>query len=61
MPNKYIFNGNYNQNDYLESYGYGTTIKSDGCGPVAMAMVLSTLKGGNITPVEFICVYNPDV
>ena len=42
----------YNQNDYTESYGYGTTIKSDGCGPVAMAMIISTLTDKKVTPIE---------
>lgn len=42
----------YNQNDYTQSYGYGSTIKSDGCGPVAMAMVISTLTGQTVTPID---------
>lgn len=43
---------NYFQTDYNESYGYGTTIASSGCGPTSMAMVLTYLKGESIDPVE---------
>ena len=43
---------NYYQTDYNESYGYGSTIASAGCGPTSMAMVLTYLKGETIDPVE---------
>lgn len=43
---------NYYQTDYSESYGYGSTIASAGCGPTSMAMVLTYLKGESIDPVE---------
>ncbi|MBQ2910455.1 MAG: C39 family peptidase [Bacilli bacterium] len=43
---------NYYQYNYQESYGYGTTIASSGCGPTAMAMVLTALTGEEVTPVE---------
>lgn len=43
---------NYYQTDYQESYGYGSTIASAGCGPTSMAMVLTYLKGETIDPVE---------
>lgn len=42
----------YNQTDYPQSYGYGTTISSHGCAPTCMAMILSTLKNEEITPIE---------
>ena len=43
---------NYYQYNYKESYGYGTTIASSGCGPTAMAMVLTAVTGEEVTPVE---------
>lgn len=44
---------NYYQYDYGDySYGYGSTIASSGCGPTAMAMVLSQLTGEEVTPPE---------
>lgn len=43
---------NYYQYNYQESYGYGTTIASSGCGPTAMAMVLTAVTGEEVTPVE---------
>lgn len=43
---------NYYQYNYQESYGYGTTIASSGCGPTAMAMVLTAITGEEVTPVE---------
>ena len=42
----------YYQYNYQESYGYGTTIASSGCGPTAMAMVLTKMTGKKVTPVE---------
>lgn len=45
----------YHQNDYKTKYGSGT-IASSGCAPTSIAMVLSYLKGMQITPpniVEF--------
>ncbi len=33
------------------SYGGGTTIKSSGCGPTSMAIVLSTLTGTTVDPI----------
>ena len=42
----------YRQGDYKQSYGYGSTIASAGCGPTAMAMVLTYLTGRKISPVE---------
>lgn len=43
---------NYYQYNYQESYGYGTTIASSGCGPTSMAMVLTAVTGEEVTPVE---------
>lgn len=43
---------NYYQYNYKQSYGYGTTIASAGCGPTAMAMVLTYLLGETHDPVE---------
>ena len=43
---------NYYQYDYKNSYGYGTTISSSGCGPTSAAMVLSYLTDEEVTPVE---------
>lgn len=43
---------NYYQYNYKESYGYGTTISSSGCGPTAMAMVLTKLTGKKVSPVD---------
>ena len=43
---------NYYQYNYRESYGYGTTIASAGCGPTSMAMVLTAVTGEEVTPVE---------
>lgn len=43
---------NYYQYNYRESYGYGTTIASAGCGPTSMAMVLTAVTGDEVTPVE---------
>ena len=43
---------NYYQYNYQESYGYGTTIASSGCGPTAMAMVLTAVTGEEVTPVD---------
>jgi hypothetical protein len=43
---------NYYQYNYKESYGYGTTIASAGCGPTSMAMVLTKLTGKKVTPVD---------
>lgn len=41
------------QTDYHQySYGYGQTIASAGCGPTAMAIVLTNLLGKTVTPVE---------
>ena len=42
----------YNQKDYKQSYGFGTTIASSGCGPTSMAMVLSSITGETVDPVE---------
>lgn len=42
----------YNQKNYKNSYGYGETIAAAGCGPTAMAMVISTLTGNAVTPVD---------
>ena len=42
----------YYQGDYRESYGYGTTIASSGCGPTSMAIVLTNLLHQKISPVE---------
>ena len=48
--NEFVY---FNQNDYANySYGGGTTIKSSGCGPTAMAMVLTYLTGEIHDPVE---------
>lgn len=43
---------NYYQYNYKQSYGYGTTIASSGCGPTSMAMVLTKLTGKKVTPVD---------
>ena len=43
---------NYYQGNYKQSYGYGTTIASAGCGPTSMAMVLTYLLGETHDPVE---------
>ena len=44
----------YNQGDYSNvSYGPGS-LASDGCGPTAFAMVVSYLKGRQITPPEIL-------
>ena len=43
---------NYYQYNYKQSYGYGTTIASAGCGPTSMAMILTYLLGTTIDPVE---------
>ena len=42
----------YYQYNYKDSYGYGTTIASSGCGPTAMAMVLTKMTGKKVTPVD---------
>ena len=42
---------NYYQYNYSQHYG-GGTIASWGCGPTSLAMVLTYLKGEEITPVE---------
>lgn len=45
----------FNQNDYASSpYGAisGATIKSHGCGPTSMAIVISSFKNQDISPVE---------
>lgn len=42
----------YNQKNYNNSYGYGETIAAAGCGPTAMAMVISTLTNSTVTPVD---------
>jgi len=43
---------NYYQYNFKESYGYGTTIASAGCGPTSMAMVLTYLLDETHDPVE---------
>lgn len=43
---------NYYQYNYSDSYGYGTSIASAGCGPTSMAMVLTYLTGEEVTPPE---------
>jgi hypothetical protein len=43
---------NYYQGDYHQSYGYGSTIASAGCGPTSMAMVTTYLTGEKHDPVE---------
>ncbi len=44
---------NYYQTNYSNPYGTdGGTIATSGCGPTAMAMVLTYLTGDEITPVE---------
>ena len=43
---------NYYQYNFKQSYGYGTTIASAGCGPTSMAMVLTYLLGETHDPVE---------
>ncbi len=43
---------NYYQYNYKQSYGYGTTIASAGCGPTSMSMVLTYLLGETHDPVE---------
>ena len=43
---------NYYQYNFHQSYGYGTTIASAGCGPTSMAMVLTYLLGETHDPVE---------
>lgn len=43
---------NYFQQDYTNAYGEGATIASKGAAPTAMAMILTALKGEEITPVE---------
>ena len=43
---------NYYQYNYKQSYGYGTTIASAGCGPTSMAMVLTYLLDETHDPVE---------
>lgn len=43
---------NYYQYNYNDSYGFGTTIASSGCGPTSMAMVLTYYLNRNISPVE---------
>ena len=43
----------YYQYNYKDAgYGYGTTIAEAGCGPTAMAMVISTLTDKEVTPVD---------
>lgn len=43
----------YYQYNYKDAdYGYGTTIAETGCGPTAMAMVISTLTDKEVTPVD---------
>lgn len=43
----------YYQYNYKDaSYGYGTTIAETGCGPTAMAMVISTLTDKEVTPID---------
>lgn len=42
---------NYYQYNYNQPYSEGT-IKTDGCGPTSMAMVLTNLTGKEVTPVE---------
>ena len=43
----------YNQNDYANiPYGTYGTIKGYGCGPTAMAMILSSFTKTSITPIE---------
>lgn len=43
----------YSQGDYKNvAYGSSGTIASSGCGPTAMAMVLSNILGKKISPVE---------
>jgi hypothetical protein len=42
---------NYYQYNYSEDYSQGT-IATSGCGPTALAMVLTYLTGDEITPVE---------
>ena len=42
---------NYYQGDYYDvDYGYGTSVATAGCGPTAVAMVLSFLTGEDIDP-----------
>ena len=43
---------NFYQTDYSDSYGYGTTIATSGCGPTSMAMVATYLLGEVHDPVE---------
>jgi len=43
---------NYYQYNYQQSYGYGTTIASAGCGPTSMSMVLTYLLDETHDPVE---------
>lgn len=42
----------YSQGNYKNAYGSHGTISTSGCGPTSVAMVLSTLLGKKITPVE---------
>lgn len=42
---------NYYQYNYSDSYGYGSTIASSGCGPTSMAMVLKYF-GEDVDPVD---------
>lgn len=46
--NNYFY---FNQGDYKQDYGYGTTIASSGCGVVAVTNVLNNL-GVKIEPVQ---------
>lgn len=43
---------NYFQQNYQNEYGEGATIAAKGAAPTAIAMVLTALKGEEITPVE---------
>ena len=53
-PESYKLNDfvHYFQYNYKQSYGYGSTIASAGCGPTSMAMVLTYLTGTTVDPVE---------
>ena len=42
----------FNQGDYHQGYGYGTTISDAGCGPTSMAMIATYLTGEKHDPVE---------
>ena len=49
FKNKIIY---HNQGDYLQPYGSYGTIKSHGCGPTSMAIVISSFRGQAVSPVE---------